>query len=92
MIWILTIAVVLLAMALTAIIHFSVIREQRYQVIINDLLDRVMARSYGEYAAATKIAPLERARKRKYLDDAELAEMEKQARHEIGVLAGGEHR
>lgn len=80
-------AVVVLSAALAVILWVSYKREMRYQKILDDLLDRVMARNYGEYAAISKISPPERARKRRYMGDAELAELERAARHEIGALA-----
>ncbi len=82
----LIVAVSILAVCLSGALFVSFNRERRYQTIIADLLDRVMARSYGEYQA-TKILPATPAKKRRYLSDPELAEMERQARGEIAVLA-----
>ncbi len=81
---------VTLTLALLGLTSACLYREKRYQAIIQDLLDRVMARSYGEYVQGTKIAAPQRARRRQYLDDAALAEMERQARGEIEALAAAQ--
>lgn len=65
------------AIALTAVLAISFWRERLHRQIMADLLDRVMARSYGEYVTSTKT--LNRPLRRKVLSDEEMAEMERQA-------------
>ncbi len=71
-----TILCTLLAVAVIALIGIGVWREKIHRAVTADLLDRVMARSYGEYVASTKPGP-DRPLRRRVLSDEEMAEMEK---------------
>jgi hypothetical protein len=81
-------AIVVLALVLGAVVAVAYHRERRRDAIINDLLDRVMARSYGEYVSGTKTAATAHKPKRRLLTDEEMAEMErmkKDAYHDAGA-------
>ncbi len=63
------------AVANISLVGVVIWREKTYRAVVADLLDRVMARSYGEYVAATTPAP-DRPLRRRVLSDAEMAELE----------------
>lgn len=71
----LTALCVLLAAALLLTILIALWRERVHRAVVADLLDRIMARSYGEYVASTTPAP-GRPLRRRVLSDAEMAELE----------------
>lgn len=66
-----------LVVALISVIGISFWRERNHKLLVTDLLDRVMARSYGEYVASTKPSD-QRPKYRKVLTDEELALLERQ--------------
>lgn len=68
---------VLLAVLLLIVTPAALWREKIHRAVVADLLDRIMARSYGEYVAATTPA-VNRPLRRRVLSDAEMAEIEHQ--------------
>lgn len=67
----------LLAIAVILLLGLGYWRERTHRLVVADLLDRVMARSYGEYVASTKTGP-NRPLRRRVLSDEEMAELERQ--------------
>lgn len=74
----------LLAIADITLIVAYIWREKIYRAVIADLLDRVMARSYGEYVASVK-STSSRPPRRRVLSDEEMAELENQTLTAAGV-------
>jgi hypothetical protein len=68
-----TLLVVVVILLIAIMFH----RERVHRAVTADLLDRVMARSYGEYVAATKPGP-NRPLRRRVLSDEEMAALEQQ--------------
>lgn len=73
----LTVLCVLLAILLLVVTLAALWREKVHRAVVADLLDRIMARSYGEYVASTTPA-VNRPLRRRVLSDAEMAEIERQ--------------
>lgn len=69
-----TILCSLLVVALISVTAIAFWRELVHKVVVADLLDRVMARSYGEYVAGHTPAP--KPRRRAPLTDEEMAMLE----------------
>lgn len=78
----LTVLCVLLVVALILSILIALWRERVHRAVIADLLDRIMARSYGEYVASTTPAP-GRLLRRRSMSDADMAELERQRKGEV---------
>lgn len=73
----LTTLCVLLVVTLILVVLIALWRERVHRAVVADLLDRIMARSYGEYIASTTPAP-GRPLRRRVLSDADMAELERQ--------------
>lgn len=78
-----TILCILLALSNSALIGILFYRERIHRALTADLLDRVMARSYGEYIANTRPNPL-RPKHRRVLSDEEMADLEQSRLDAVG--------
>lgn len=76
-----TILCIALVLALISVTAISFWRERTHRVVIADLLDRIMARSYGEYDAS-RPHPSRPALRRRAMTDEEMAVLEKSKKSE----------
>jgi hypothetical protein len=73
-----TILCTLLAAAVLALLGLGFWERRVHRAVVAELLDRIMARSYGEFVASRPTGPT-RPLRRRVLSDEEMAELETNA-------------